>query len=596
MVLDGKRPRLELAALRSAYETQALTPEALVESLYAEMERQPVRNGWITRVPKAEALASARALGPLRLGDSRALYGVPFAVKDNIDVAGLATTAACPAFSYLPQRSAPTVQALLDAGALCLGKANMDQFATGLVGTRSPYGRCENVFDSAYLSGGSSSGSALLVAAHQVSFSLGTDTAGSGRVPAALNNIVGLKPSLGLLPRAGVVPACASLDCVSIFATCVADAVLVRELMQGRAQPLAPRLARFRYGIPNVLTWFGDDQSAASFQAALAQLDALGGERVELDFAPFSALGDLLYGPFVVERQLAVGAFIAAHESEVLPVTRDIILGARRFDASDAFRAFQQLGALREACMRELDTVDLMVTPTVPAHYRIAEELAEPRAINDRLGVYTRFVNFVGCAALAVPSGFRRDGLPFGISLVSAPGRDRVLDGLGDALHRASGAGMGGARHAFAFTPSDQLDQRGGRPAPLEVRLAVVGAHMRGMALHGELAALSARYVATVRTAPEYRLYALPGGPPERPGLVNSKPDGVAIEVELWDLSFRSLGELMAKVPPPLTIGTLRTGDGELVKGFLCESYATVDARDISRYGGYRAYVAERSS
>lgn len=607
---------LDLRSLHAAYDAGTLTPESLIRELYARMERTPTPNAWIARVPEAEALARARALGPRKQDDPRRLYGVPFAVKDNIDVAGLPTTAACPAFAYLPTRSASAVQALLDAGALCLGKLNLDQFATGLVGTRSPYGACENVFDAAYLSGGSSSGSAVVVAAHHVSFSLGTDTAGSGRVPAALNNVVGLKPSLGLLPRDGMVPACASLDCLSLFALSVDDAACVRDVILGRPHRVTPRPASFRYGVPRPLELFDDRASAHSFARALTALSRLGGEPVELDFAPFSALGDLLYGPFVVERLLAVGAFVAAHEREVLPLTRDIILGARGFDASDAFRAFQRVNELRAACLRELEQVDVLVTPTVPTHFRRDQERAEPRAINDQLGIYTRFVNFVGCPALAVPADFREDGLPFGVSLLAKPGRDLWLDGLAGALHAASDAGMGRARHplprpihdatgaspasdvaidATSARPSVRLALDDARPLPIEARLAVVGAHLRGMPLNAQLLAVEARYVATVRTAPEYRLYALAAGPPERPGLVRVASAGAAIEVELWDLTWAALGAFMANVPAPLAIGTLQLADGELVKGFVCEASATEGARDISHFGGFRAYLAARA-
>lgn len=585
--------RLDRESLHAAYRDGALTPAQLVEALYDRMDREAAPGVWITRIDRARALAEARALGPFR--EDLPLYGIPFSVKDNIDVAGLTTTAACPAYAYVPSRSAPAVQALRDAGALCLGKVNMDQFATGLVGTRSPYGACENVFDARYLSGGSSSGSAISVAAHYVSVSLGTDTAGSGRVPAALNNIVGLKATRGLLPTEGVVPACASLDCVSVFAGSVADATRVRDTIVGlgraRAREPAPFVdapAAFRVGIPTPLELFGDDQSQAAFEAAVARIVALGGSTVPVDFAPFAALGDLLYGAFVVERALAVGDFIAAHPDDVLPVTRAIILeSSARVGARDAFRAFSRLAELRARCMQTLEAVDFLVTPTVPTHFTRADDAAEPRAVNDKLGIYTRFVNFVGCPVLSIPQDFRADGLPFGISLLALPGHDQALDGLAARLHAASNAGMGRLRQPLPVLPPRAL-----RPPAREIRLAVVGAHMRGMPLHGELSERGARYVATVRTAPQYRLYALAGGVPERPGLVRQPAHGVAIEVELWDLSYQALGELMAKVPPPLAIGTLELEGGERVKGFVCEAYAVDGARDISAYGGYRAYVS----
>ncbi|MET0339434.1 MAG: allophanate hydrolase [Polyangiales bacterium] len=576
---------LDVASLHAAYRAGTLTPDALIDALYARMDADALPNVFIHRVAREAAIAQARALGPLHDDDDRRLYGVPFAVKDNIDVEGMPTTAACPAFGFVPHASASAVRALLDQGAVCIGKLNMDQFATGLVGTRSPYGACRNVFDPAYLSGGSSSGSGVAVAAHHVTFALGTDTAGSGRVPAALNNVVGLKPSLGLLPTTGMLPACESLDCLSVFALNVDDAALVRDVILGRAVASTPPPARFRFGVPEPLE--GDASTRTLFERSAERLEALGGERVAIDFAPFRALGDLLYGPFVTERHLAVGAFIEANEDAVLPTTRTIILGAREQTASDAFRGIHRAATLKRACLAALAGVDYLLTPTIPAPYTVEADQAEPRAINDKLGIYTRFVNFIGGPVLAVPQDFRDDGLPFGVSLVGRPGHDTRLDALADALHRMSEAGMGRARHPLAPRA------RAPRPPPIEARLAVVGAHMRDLPLNRELLALDARYVATVRTAAAYRLYVLPGTQPERPGMVRTK-DGVGIELELWDLPWSALGTFMARVPSPLGIGTVELADGERVKGFVCESYAVEGARDISALGGYRAYLAQR--
>ncbi|MDB4973338.1 MAG: Allophanate hydrolase [Myxococcaceae bacterium] len=580
--------RLDIASLHTAYASGELTPTTLIEQLYARMEQEAAPAVWITRVDKQAALARASELGSYSPA-ALPLYGIPFAVKDNVDVAGLPTTAACPVYAYLPEASASAVQSLLDAGAICLGKTNLDQFATGLVGSRSPYGSCVNVFHPAYLSGGSSSGSAVAVAAHFVSFSLGTDTAGSGRVPAALNNIVGLKPSVGLFSNDGMVPACASLDCLSVFAGCVADAISVRSVILGKPALPIPRPAAFRFGVPSPLEFFGDAASQAGFERALARLRELGGEPVPIDYTPFSQLGDMLYGPFVVERLLGVGDFIQEHQRDVLPVTRDIILSGKKFSASDAFVAFRRVQALRAACLGALASVDLFVTPTVPRHFLRSEDEAEPRTVNDALGIYTRFVNFLGCPVLSVPQELRADGLPFGISLLALPGQDARLDALGALLHELSGAGMGKLRQAPPQSADAQV-----RPPPVEARVAVVGAHMRGLALNQQLLDVRARYVATVRTAPKYKLYVLPNTKPERPGLVQVPEGGSSIELELWDLSWHGLGELMARVPAPLTIGTLEVDDGERVKGFLCEGYAVIDARDISTFGGYRAYASSK--
>lgn len=578
--------RLDIRSLHASYASGALTPAALLRALYARMDAEQAPGVFIMRVELAHALARAEELGAFRGDPALPLFGVPFAVKDNVDVAGMPTTAACPAYSYMAKASSPAVDALLRAGAICLGKLNLDQFATGLVGSRSPYGVCQNVFDPRYLSGGSSSGSGVAVAAHYVSFALGTDTAGSGRVPAALNNIVGLKPSVGLLSNQGMVPACASLDCLTVFACNVEDATLARRVMIGDTRPALPRPASFTFATPSWLEFFGNQDSKACWERARGRLVELGGEPCELDYTPFRELGDMLYGPFVVERLLGVGDFIEGHQEEVLPITRSIILGGKKFSGSDAFRAFARAEVLRAQCLAALSEVDFLLMPTAPTHFTIAEEAADP-ATNDKLGIYTRFVNFLGCPVMSVPAGFRADGLPFGISLLALPGEDLKLDALADAMHQRSGAGMGKLRHPLPEQPVLE------RPPPAAARLAVVGAHMRGLALNQQLLDVRARYVATVRTAPIYKLYVLPHTKPERPGMVQSPDGGTSLELELWDMSWEALGRFMAKVPAPLSIGSVQTADGELVKGFLCEGYAVEDARDISSFGGYRGYLAK---
>ncbi len=578
--------RLDIRSLHAAYASGALTPTTLLRAIYARMEADRAPAVWIARVELERALARAEELGPFTSDPSLPLFGVPFAVKDNVDVAGLPTTAACPAFAYVPSVSSPAVDALLRAGAICLGKLNLDQFATGLVGSRSPYGGCQNVFDARYLSGGSSSGSGVAVAAHYVSFALGTDTAGSGRVPAALNNIVGLKPSVGLISNEGMVPACASLDCLTVFASNVEDATLARRVMTRDTRPALPRPAKFKFAVPSWLQFFGNEDSKVSWERAVTRLQELGGEASELDFAPFRELGDMLYGPFVVERLIGVGGFIEAHQDAVLPTTRNIILGGKKYSASDAFKAFQRFQALKKQCLDMLGGYDFVLMPTVPTHFTIAEEGADP-ATNDKLGIYTRFVNFLGCPVMSVPADFRADGLPFGISLLALPGEDLKLDALADAMHRLSDAGSGKQRHPLPpFTDV-------ARPPPAQARLAVVGAHMSGLALNQQLLDVNARYVATVRTAPLYKLYVLPNTKPERPGMVQAPCDGTSIELELWDMSWEALGKFMAKVPAPLCIGSVQTADGELVKGFLCEGFAVADAREISSFGGYRNYLAQ---
>lgn len=586
MTFDFKQGSLDIAALRAHYRDGALTPEQLIEAVYARFAADDPPGVWIYRLPKDEALRRARALGAFEASAQLPLFGVPFGVKDNIDVAGMPTTAACPGFGYEPARSAPAVDALLRAGALCLGKLNLDQFATGLVGTRSPYGACHSVFDPNVLSGGSSSGSAVAVAAHQVSFALGTDTAGSGRVPAAFNNVVGLKPSVGAVSTDGVVPACASLDCVSVFALRVEDAALVRDLMLGGSALPQPRAPRLRFAVPHPLELYGDAESEQRFGDAVARLATLGWQMQPVDFAPFLALGDMLYGHSVLERFLSVGSFIDAQPDAVLPITREIIARGARTDPGQEIRGLTRIAALRFACLEALADVDFLLTPTAARPFTFAEHDAAPHDVNDKLGIFTRFVNYLGCPVLSVPGGFRADGLPFGISLVGHPAHDRALEQVAAALHALSGAGMGKRRHALpAAAPA-------AREAPA-ARVAVVGAHMRGLALNGQLLELDARFVRAARTAPSYRLFVLPNSQPERPGLVRTEGAGHAIEVEIWDLTWAALGQLMARVPAPLSIGTLALDDGESVKGFLCEPYATAGARDISAFGGYRAYLAQ---
>ncbi|HEX6244075.1 MAG TPA: allophanate hydrolase [Polyangiales bacterium] len=581
--------RLDIDTLHAAYRDGSLTPEALIEALYARMERESLEGAWIYRLSLHDARSQARALAQLPGARELPLYGVPFAVKDNIDVAGMPTTAGCPDYRYEPARSAPSVTALLEAGALCLGKLALDQFATGLVGSRSPYGACRNVFDPEVLSGGSSSGSALVVASHQVSFALGTDTAGSGRVPAALNNLVGLKPSVGLFSSDGVVPACASLDCVSVFALNVDDAARVRDVMAGPgSSKSAPLAAGFRFGVPRALHEFGDEPAARAFEASVALLQELGGVPVPLDFTPFLELGNQLYGPTVVERYWAVGSFIEQRPDSVLPVTRDIILAGKQMGPAETLAGFKQIGRLRLQCQRALAELDLLVTPTIPRPYRLEEDREQPRVINDRLGVYTRFANYLGSPVLAVPAGFRSDGLPFGLSLVGKPGEDAALDALGARLHAASGAGAGKRRDPL---PRSSLVGASEEQAAL---VAVVGAHMRGLALNGQLTELGGRHVETTRTAARYRLFVLPGTAPERPGLLQVREGGSSIELEVWRLSWAALGKLMARVPAPLAIGSIELASGARVKGFLCEAHATEGALEISALGGYRAYLAQQ--
>ena len=567
---------LELARLRGAYLSGALRPRDLIADILGRIERRGDDKVWIDRVPR-EALEARAAELESRSAAELPLYGIPFAIKDNIDLAGRPTTAACPAFAYTPGSSAAVVQRLVDAGAIALGKTNLDQFATGLVGTRSPYGACANAFDARYISGGSSSGSAIAVAAGLASFSLGTDTAGSGRVPAAFNNLVGLKPTLGLISTRGVVPACRSLDSVSLFGLTVRDTLGVLEVAQGfdpqdpysRRAPAAAVAfrERLRFGVPRKadLEFFGDRENERLFAASLERLSALGGERVELDFGPFFETARLLYeGPWLAERWLVARELLERKPEALHPVTREVIEKGRAFSAADAFAASYRLQALRRRAEEAWARVDVIVTPTAPTIYTLAEVEADPLTLNSRLGTYTNFVNLLDLSALAVPAGFRADGLPFGITLLAPAFHDRALGALGEHL-------------------------QGGYGPPL-VRLIVCGAHMAGLPLNYELLERGARLVRRARTSPRYRLYALEAFSPPRPGMLRGD-GGAAIEVEVWELPAAQLGGFVDRIPAPLGIGTVELEDGEQARGFLCEQYATRGAREISALGSWRAYL-----
>ncbi len=500
------------------------------------------------------------------------LAGQRFAVKDNIDVAGMPTTAGCPAYAYLPEKSATAVQKLLDAGATCAGKTNLDQFATGLSGMRSPYGDCRNAYNPDYISGGSSSGSALAVALGMADFALGTDTAGSGRVPAAFNNLVGLKPTRGLVSTTGVVPACRSLDCVSVFAKTVGRALSVLDAMQGYdpADPYSRHGMAVSFGnrelkvaVPSELEFYGDMAYAALFAKAL---DRLGGERVGVDFAPFLAAQRLLYdGPWLAERTAQMQAFMQRHAGDMHPVVRDVIAGGSRYSAVDAFLAQYRLAALRRETQAVWDEADVLVVPGAPTIYTRAQMQADPVALNARLGLYTNFVNLLDLAAITVPAGFRPDGIPFGITLIGPAFSDRALAALG-------------AR----FVGEPEIAVVGST-----VRVAVVGAHLSGMALNRQLTERGARLVRAARTSGDYRLYDLADG---RPGLIQDG-HGACIEVEVWELPFSGFGSFVAQIPAPLGIGTLELEGGDKVKGFLCEAWAVAGKKDITASGGWRNYL-----
>jgi len=599
---------LDLDTLERLYRTGEATPLDVIDAIYARLASQPAPGVFISQVPHASARAQASALLERRAaGDHLPLYGVPFAVKDNIDVAGLETTAACPAFAYRAEQSAHVVERLLDAGAIVIGKTNLDQFATGLVGVRTPYPVPENPFSAEHVPGGSSSGSGVAVARGLVSFALGTDTAGSGRVPAAFNNVVGLKPTRGMLSAHGVVPACRALDCVSVFALTVRDAARVAQLMAAYdardpyARPEAdgfdPRPGRLppelRVAIPDAEHLVIQEPAARmAFERALQALAALGCKRGALSLAPFAQTAQLLYqGPFVAERLEASRALLQREPEAVHPVVRGILQRALAYDALAAYGAQAELARLRRQCHAALRGWDVLLVPSTSLFPRVAEVLADPLGVNSELGRYTNFVNLLDLCALAVPAGLRADGLPFGITLIGRAGQDALLASLGAALHARLGTSLGATGVPLPALPELAPSLRARSGCAL---LAVVGAHLSGQPLNRELTELGARFVAAGHTSDAYRLYALSTTPP-KPGLVRvaSGQRGRAIELEVWELTHEAFGAFVSRIPAPLGIGSVELASGERVPGFLCEAAAVsgADARDISELGGWRAYV-----
>ncbi len=587
-----------IPTLRKLYREGVVTVSDVIDEA---LRRAAQPHVWITLLSREEVMTFVEKLTPSDI-EKLPLFGVPFAIKDNIDLAGVPTTAACPEFAFTPERSATVVERLMAAGAIPIGKTNMDQFATGLVGTRTPHGACSSVFDPRYISGGSSSGSAVAVASGMVAFSLGTDTAGSGRVPAAFNNIVGLKPSKGVLSTRGVFPACRSLDCVSIFAISSADARVVFDAAAGTdsedafSRVLTDRVLteRPRFGVPKAdqLEFFGDADAARLFEQSATRLTALGCERVEIDFAPFRETAALLYaGPWVAERRHALGDFLDRKGEAMDPTVRAVIGGADKYSARDAFDAAYKLQALTAAARAEWGRMDVLLLPTAGTTYTIAEVQADPIRLNSNLGFYTNFVNLLDLAAIAVPGGFRGDGLPFGVTLMAPAFSDRALLALGDRLHRAGGGNLGVTSAKMADQPEVFA------PVARDIFLTVVGAHLSGMPLNHQLTSRGARFVKATQTAPTYRLYALANTTPPKPGLVRTTdPQARGIEVEVWALSEAAFGSFVAEVPAPMTIGTVELADGSTAKGFACEPCALDGGIDITEHGGWRAYLADTAA
>lgn len=563
---------LRINTLRQQYARGTLTAGQVLRGLYQQCQRAP-KGIWIELVPPTMLEACIAQLEQHPPG-SLPLYGIPFAIKDNIDLAGVPTTAACPAYRYVPERSATVVDKLIAAGAVPLGKTNMDQFATGLVGTRSPHGVTPNKLAPDHITGGSSSGSAAALAHGLCSFALGTDTAGSGRVPAAFNGVVGLKPSRGILSTTGVVPACRSLDCVSIFALDSCDALTVLDAASGAdagdaysrvAPDLPPFPAGWRFGVPRAeqLEFFGNTHYAVAYHQYVSQLEHAGGVRCEINFAPFIEAARLLYqGPWVFERHAAVGEFIEAHPEAVLPIIRQIITPEKIPHPADVFKAMHRLQALKRHADTVFADVDLIVTPTTGTIYRVDEVLANPLQLNTNLGYYTNYLNLLDYSAVAIPAGCA-GGLPFGITLVGKTFAERQLLTLATQLETP--------RHT----------------------LAVCGAHLRGQPLHHELQNLGAVFIEATTSAPKYKMYAFTAGALSKPALLRTPEGGVACYVELYELSAKAFALLTAAISAPLAIGKIELADGRRVSGFIGEADVAGYGRDISHFADWRQYLKD---
>lgn len=621
-----------IAQWRAAYQAGA-QPAPLLASLLGRLD--PQDPAWICLASPQQLDEQLQVLAERRAAagdDPQALplYGVPFAVKDNIDVAGWPTTAACPAFATPATQDASVVQRLRAAGAVLLGKTNLDQFATGLVGTRSPYGAVPNSLDPRRVSGGSSSGSASVVARGLLPFALGTDTAGSGRIPAGFNQLVGLKPTPGAVPMNGVLPACRTLDVVSVFALDLADAAEVMAVIEGRDDgPVSQRHARrapwlgrlgrpLRIGVPaSTAELDGALGYPQAWQAALQRLAGLtpqgdaadppawageGLEIVPVDLGAFFAVAALLYdGPWVAERHSVVRRLLAEQPDALDPTVRQVIARALDHDATSAFEAQYRLKDLEQATLATWAEVDALMLPTAPTHPTLAEVAAEPLRANSALGRYTNFVNLLGLAALALPAAATPSGLPFGVTFVAPGGSDAALAALGSRWERR---GTPLPRGAGLVLPPAAAPRRLPAAAPT-LALAVVGAHLAGMPLHGQLVERGARLLARTRSAPRYRLHALPGTVPPKPGLARVADDevGHTIELEVYELPMDQVGSFLALIPPPLGLGSVElaepvptpAGPSRWVKGFICEGAALAAAPDISAHGGWRGYMAARA-
>lgn len=559
-----------------------------------ELARNDEHNAWLSLISDEQLAAYVRVLEQSEPA-SLPLYGVPFAIKDNIDLIDLPTTAGCREYTYQPQESAFVVQRLIEAGAVPLGKANLDQFATGLVGTRSPWGECHNSFNPDYVSGGSSSGSAVSVAKGQVFFSLGTDTAGSGRVPASFNNLYGMKGSRGALSSSGVVPACKSLDCVTIFARSAEDIEQVfpvaaqydeQDCYSRTVEPQPDSVASFKglkVGVPTPdhLAFFGNEAYQKAFTHAVEKLEQLGAHVVAFDLKPFLDAASLLYqGPWVAERYAAIQEFFDAQPTACLPVIETIIGGAKSITAADTFKAMYQLQAYKQQCDALMAEVDVVLTPTAGTIYTIEQVNGDPIQKNSDLGYYTNFMNLLDYCAVALPVEITESGLPFGVTLFTTAFNDYRLLSLASAWQQASDLPLGAT----------------GQHCTAKMEILVCGAHMSGLPLNHQMTAIGGSLLQRMNTSANYRFYALAGGPPYRPGLVRDDQNGAAIEIEVWQVNQSGVGQLLEQIPHPLGLGSVELEDGRWVKGFICEPCGLAGAEEITSFGSWRHYLQQGKS
>lgn len=587
-----------LSSLRSAYADGA-SPVDVIDEIFTRLAVVNDPGIFIHLRDRKSLRAEAAALG--EFDPDQPLWGIPFAAKDNIDVAGIETTAGCPAYAYLPQADAFVVANLRAAGALMIGKTNLDQFATGLVGVRTPYGAPLNAVDPEIVPGGSSGGSGVIVGHGIVTFSLGTDTAGSGRVPAALNNIVGLKPTLGALSASGVVPACRTLDTVSIFALTVDDAYAAFSVARGydrmdpyskplEHQDLSAPASGLRIGVPDdaSIEFFGDDSQKDAFIRDVARLSEMGAQVEYIDFQPLYAVARMLYeGAWVAERYTVIESLLVRNPEDVHPVTRNIISHAESMNAADAFRGIYRLADLKRDTEPMLESLDMLCVPTIPTFHAVSELEADPITPNSNLGTYTNFVNLLDMCGIAVPTAPRGDGRPGSVTLLAEAGRDAVVASVARQFEANCTRCMGATAHpvtepiSLAPAKSDRIE------------LAVCGAHMSELPLNWQLTDCGAQFVRTAQTAKHYQFYALAGDPPLRPGLVRSDaPGGSSVSLEIWSMPKAMLGSFFEAIPAPLGIGSIELSDGTWVKGFLCEASGTVGETDISHIGDWRKFLA----